>query len=190
MCLLVCKYKFKISKKQKAMKIKLLVTVLFLTGFQNFYAQEIKPAVVDSVRTTVVDLEKQKADQKAELDRQLKEDKKALKQQEKIESERKSAEKKLQKEQDKLKKEQKKFQKEQSKLASAEKSLAKNRSKLASAQKDLGKMQAKHSKALEKGKLSPVDVEKGNLKITKQQLKIKKIEEDIDNSQKKLDKLR
>lgn len=172
------------------MKIKLLITAIFLAGFQNFHAQEIKSAAIDSVKTSVVDLEKQKADEKARLDNQLKDDKKALKEQQKIEDKRKAAEKKLEKEQDKLKKEQNDFAKKQSKLASAEKAVAKNKSKLARAQTDLVKMQSKHSTALSKGNLTPVEVEKGNLKITKQQLKIKEIEEDIQNSENKLQKLR
>ena len=39
-----------------------------------------------------------------------------------------------------------------------------------------------------KGKLSPVEIEKGNVSLTKQQLKIKEAEEDLENAQKKLKK--
>jgi hypothetical protein len=51
-------------------------------------------------------------------------------------------------------------------------------------------MRAKLDKGISKGKLSPVEVEKANVDITKQQLKIKEIEEDIEKSQRKLNKLR
>lgn len=51
-------------------------------------------------------------------------------------------------------------------------------------------MQSKFAKNKAKGKLTPVEIEKENVKITKQQLKITEIEEDIQKSQKKLNKLR
>ena len=51
-------------------------------------------------------------------------------------------------------------------------------------------MQAKHEKSIAKGKLSPVEIEKGNVALTKQQLKIKEAEEDLEKAQKKLKKLR
>lgn len=185
------------------MKIKLVLTTLVLAGFQSFYAQETPVRTTttikasDSIYVGTADLEKQKVEQRALLDKQLKDDQKALKEQRKIDGTRKDAEASLKREQRKVEREQHKlnraqrtFEKEQNKLASAEKSLAKNRRKLADANKDLLKIQAKQTKNLGKGSLSPVEVEKGNLKITKQQLKIKEIEEDIENAQQKLDKLR
>jgi hypothetical protein len=51
-------------------------------------------------------------------------------------------------------------------------------------------MQAKFEKNKAKGKLSPVEIEKGNVDLTKQQLKIKEAEEDLAKAQKKLKKLR
>ncbi len=167
------------------MKIKLLLTAIFLAGIQNFHAQETNVVVVDSVKTAAVNLERQKADEKA------------IKEQLKADNQRKDAEKKLEREQrkverqlDKLAKEQRQFEKEQSKLASAEKSVSKYKNRLSDANKDLAKMQEKQRKRIDKGKLTPVEIEEGNVRITKQQLKIKEIEEDIEKSQKKLDKLR
>ena len=51
-------------------------------------------------------------------------------------------------------------------------------------------MQTKFSKATAKGKLSPFDIEKSKVEISKQQLKIKEIEEDIEKAEKKLRKLK
>jgi hypothetical protein len=51
-------------------------------------------------------------------------------------------------------------------------------------------MEAKFAKNRAKGKLSPVEIEKENVKISKQQLKIKELEEDILKAEKKLKKLR
>ena len=50
-------------------------------------------------------------------------------------------------------------------------------------------MQAKFERKKSKGKLSPVEIEEGNVDIAKQQLKIKEAEEDLDKAQKKLNKL-
>jgi hypothetical protein len=55
------------------MKIKLLFTAILLISFQNFFAQETPVQVVlDSSKTKVVDIEKQKAEEKARLEQQLK----------------------------------------------------------------------------------------------------------------------
>jgi len=51
-------------------------------------------------------------------------------------------------------------------------------------------MKTKFAKNKSKGKLSPVEIEKESLNITKQQLKIKEYEEDIADYEKKLNKLR
>jgi hypothetical protein len=51
-------------------------------------------------------------------------------------------------------------------------------------------MQSKLDKSKSKGKISSVDIEKGNVKISKQQLKIVEIEADIKKSKDKLSKLR
>ena len=51
-------------------------------------------------------------------------------------------------------------------------------------------MEAKFAKNKAKGKLSPVEIEKENVNITKQQLKISEIQEDLRKDEKKLNKLR
>jgi hypothetical protein len=51
-------------------------------------------------------------------------------------------------------------------------------------------METKFARNKAKGKYSPVDIEKENVKISKQQLKIKELEEDIADAEKKLGKLR
>jgi hypothetical protein len=51
-------------------------------------------------------------------------------------------------------------------------------------------MQTKLDKEIARGKLTEVETQKENVKITKQQLKIKELEEDIVKAQKKLEKLK
>ena len=51
-------------------------------------------------------------------------------------------------------------------------------------------MQEKFSRNRAKGKMTPVEIEKENLNITKQQLRIKELEEDVAKAEKKLNKLR
>lgn len=51
-------------------------------------------------------------------------------------------------------------------------------------------MQDKLEKNKRKGKISEIDIEKENIKISKQLIKIKEIQEDIDKAEKKVNKLR
>ncbi|MES2748001.1 MAG: hypothetical protein V4648_06465 [Bacteroidota bacterium] len=151
------------------MKIKLLLTALILASFQNFYAQEsaLQPTV-DSLKTNTVNTEKEL------IEKQNKEIKEK--------SER------LEKDAEKLAKEQKKFEKEQKRIMAAEKSVSKSQSKLIKEQKQLEKMQQKLSR--KRNNYSPVEIEEANVRIAKQQLYLKEIEEDIASSQKKLNKVR
>lgn len=169
------------------MKLKVVMIALVAVFLQNSYAQEV-PAVTatDSVKVKMAALESQKAQEKVMLEKQLKENKIALKEKEKAEKEKK----KFEKEQKQLERDQKNFEKEQKKIASTEKTLLKYKDKRQSAIKDLDKMQTKFAKNRAKGKYTPVQIEKENLKITKQQLKIKELEEDILKTEKKLNKLR
>ena len=65
------------------MKIKLVLTAILFAGIQGINAQEIKSAIViDSAKTNTVDLERQNASEKAQLELKLLEEKKALKIQE------------------------------------------------------------------------------------------------------------
>ncbi|MGV9003400.1 hypothetical protein [Flavobacterium sp.] len=138
------------------------------------------------MKVKIAALEFQKTQDKIILEKQLKENKRALKQKEQAEKE----QKKLEKQQKQLERDQKNFEKEQKKIASNEKTLIKYKNKRQDALKDLDKMQSKFAKSKDKGKLTPVEIEKENLKITKKQLKIKELEEDILTTEKKLNKLR
>ena len=51
-------------------------------------------------------------------------------------------------------------------------------------------MNAKFAKDKRKGKLSDIDIEKENIKISKQTIKIQELQQDIDKNEKKLNKLR
>lgn len=150
------------------MKIKLLLTALFIAGCQNFYAQEntVKPAT-DSVKTTSVlnanQLEKQRGEIAVSTEQ-------------------------LEKERKKLEKEKKKFEKEQNRIIAAEKSVGKAQRKLEKEKENLTAMQDKLSK--KRDKLTPLEIEEKNVAIAKQQLRLKEIEGDIEDAQKKLNKVR
>ena len=102
----------------------------------------------------------------------------------------------LENEKDKIKDEQRKIEKQQreidqkkEKLDDAKKLVEKRNDKLTDANKDLVKKRERFEKLKIKGKLTPVEIEEWNVKITKQQLKVKQIEEDIAKANDKLSKL-
>lgn len=179
------------------MKTKLAITTILLVAFQYNFAQDVKTdTVIDSAQIKMIALEKARVDEKERLKSELKEQKKALKEQEKIEDKAKDEKNALEKEKDNLKDEQRKVEKEQreierkkDKLDNAKKLVEKRTEKLADNNKDLVKMHERFDKLKSKGKLSPVEIEEWNVKITKQQLKIKETEEDIFKAQEKLNKL-
>ena len=61
--------------------------------------------------------------------------------------------------------------------------------KIEKAEKDYDKMQAKLDKQSKKGKLSEVDIQKENVKISKKQLQIKELEADLVDAKEKQLKL-
>ena len=180
------------------MKIKLISSVIiYFIVAHNGFAQEYKPAaIVDSVQIKKEVIQNAAYAEQARLEKELKLQEKSLKAQEKIEDKINDDKRKLQKEQDraenkqrKIEKEQRAAEREQNKLDSAKKLVKKRTEKLADANTDLVRMQEKFAKQKEKGKLSPVEIGEFEVKITKQQLRIKEIELDIFDSQEKLNKL-
>lgn len=168
------------------MNTKLVVAAIFLLSIQSSLAQETpsKTAIHS------IDLQNQKAEEKTFLENQLKENKKALNEQEQIVKNQKRDERKIVKKQNQLENEQNDFDRKQRKFTAAEKSVSKNENKLFNAKRDFDKMQSKFEKVKSKGKLSAVEIEKKNVKVSKQQLKIVRIEEDILEDKEKLSKLR
>ena len=71
----------------------------------------------------------------------------------------------------------------------ADKSVNKLNGKIEKAKKDYTKMQAKLDKSVARGKISEVEIQKGNVKISKKQLQIKELEADLVEAKEKLEKL-
>ena len=160
------------------MKTKLVLTAIVLASLQNLYAQEtIRQSSRDSIYKSNVDDERKENQKRIE------------------ESTRKTADEsenrvnQLEKNQNKQEHEQNKLERGQSKVISAERSVSDSQNKLANQQKNSGRMQRKFNRAKRNGNLTPVQVEKGNVRNAKQQLRIKETEEDIQNAKKKLNKV-
>lgn len=96
----------------------------------------------------------------------------------------------IEKEQRKLEKEQKRFQKAQDRIADSEKDLIRYKEKLIREKERLEKMNTRLEKDKRKGKLTDIEIQKENIKISKQVIKIKELQEDIDDAEKKLNKIR
>lgn len=169
------------------MKIKLVLTAIILASFQNFYAQEaILQQATDSVKKASSDAEMVQKEQ------QLNDEKATTKTANASEDRVNQLErdqKRVVREQNKVERQQNRAERQQNKVINAEKSVSKSQSKLARQEKRSGKIQRKFTKAKAKGDLTPVEVEEGNVKNAKQQLKIKETEEDIEKAKKKLDKV-
>ena len=177
------------------MKTKLLIPSLALLSFQTFFAQEIKVQPKDTIANTADTLKIKSVEIKAtpvvntatvltnaEIDAKKNAEndaKKLLKEQ-----------KKLEKEQKKLEKEQKAFEKQQNKIASGEKDLIKLKKKLTKAEKKSSKSTAKFLNNQSKGKLSAIEIEEENITISKLQIKVHELQDDIAKKEKKLNKIR
>ena len=127
------------------------------------------------VTTTVI----VQPDNNVNLEANLKAEKKALK-----------AQRKVEKKQNKLDREKRNFERGQKKIASREKTVIRTKDKLEDAKSDLLKLQTKFDKKQSKGKLDAIEIEKFNIKISKQQIKIQKLMEDEIKDEKKLNRLR
>ncbi len=179
------------------MKIKGAITIIILMTFQYNIAQDAKMAtVIDSVKVNIITQENKRIEEKERLNKELKEQKKELRKQERIEEKTKDEKEILEKEKEKLKddqnrvkKEQKEIDRKKERLNNARKLVEKRNDRHAEANKDLVKMNEKFERLKIKGKLSPVEVEQWNVKVSKQQLRIKEIEEDIFQLKEKLNKL-
>ena len=179
------------------MKIKLISSVIIYFVFAHGRAQEYKPAaIVDSVQIKKEAIQNAAYAEQMRLEKELKLQEKSLKAQQKAQDKINDEKRKLEKDQEKaeskqrkIDKEQRAAEREQNKLDSAKKLVEKRTKKLEDANKDLVQMQEKFAKQKEKGKLSPVEIGEFEVKITKQQLRIKEIELDIYDAQEKLNKL-
>lgn len=199
------------------MKTKLLFTIATVALFQVAFSQEVKNEIVDektsiskdSIQPAVIEKQNVKvsadpskpdaatieailAEQKAkkEAEKLFKEEQKAKKEVEERQKEIAKNQKKLEKQQDRIEKEQKEQFKRQKSISDAEENINKANDKLNNAQKDLIKDAEKHNKKLEKGKLSPVDIQEYEKDKLKQEKKIEDLKEKILKAESKLRKLK
>ncbi len=178
---------------------KLITCVLTLFTFCVSFAQEIQTTiVVDSVQTKIESSKVANDEKKSQLKSDIQDQKEILRDQKRIDEkatdERRAlakTQKKLRKEQKELKKEQKRVQKQNreitdtnDKLNDAKKTEIKLNQKLINANNDLVKLQEKFEKGKNESKLSAVESSQFEVKITKKQLEVKKIEEAISNFKK------
>ncbi|MCF8323131.1 MAG: hypothetical protein K9I26_08350 [Flavobacterium sp.] len=197
------------------MKTKLLFTIATVSLFQVVFSQEVKNGIVDektsirkdSIQPTVIEKQNVKvsansskpdsatieatlAEQKAkkEAEKLLKEEQKAKKEVEERQKEIAKNQKKLEKQQDRIEKEQKEQIKKQKSISDAEEDINNANDKLKDAQKELVKDAEKHAKKLEKGKLSPDDIEKYGKDKLKQDKRIEELKLKILKAESKLRK--
>lgn len=64
------------------------------------------------------------------------------------------------------------------------------KTKISNEERDLIKLKEKFEQKKSKGKLSSTEIEKENIRISKQQIKINKLEGDLDRTKDKLTKMR
>ena len=168
---------------------KLIVSVFSLFAFSISFAQEIKTTiVVDSVQTKIQSSKALIDEKKSQLKSDLHDQKEITRGQERNDEKVTDQRRELAKEQKKLKKEQKQVQKENravaennDKLNDAKKSEIRLNQKLVNSNKDLVKLQEKFESKKKDGNLTEVESSKFEVKITKKQLEVKKIEEQLSN---------
>ncbi len=168
---------------------KLTTCVLCLFTFCISFAQEVRTTiVVDSVQTKIESSKVANDEKKSQLKSDLHDQKEISREQKKIDDKATDERRELAKTQKRLKKEQKQVQRENraiannnDKLNDAKEKEIKLNQKLINANKDLVKLQEKFENKKNTGKLSAVQSSEFEVKITKKQLEVKKIEEDISN---------
>jgi hypothetical protein len=168
---------------------KLTTFSLFLFTFCFSLAQEIKTTiVVDSVKTKIESSKVANDEKISQLKLDIHDQKEITKDQKRVDDKATDERRELAKTQKRLKNEQKQTQKENraiadtnNKLNDAKKKEIKLNKKLINANKDLVKLQEKFEIKKNEGKLSAVENSEFEVKITKKQLEVKKIEEDISN---------
>ena len=171
---------------------KLTICVFSLFTFCVSFAQEIQTTiVVDSVQTKIESSKVANDEKKLQLKSDIQDQKEIIRDQKRIDDKATDERRELAKTQKKLKKEQKRIQKQNrviannnNKLNDAKKTEIKLNQKLINANKDLVKIQEKFEKGKNAGKLSAVETSEFEVKITKKQLEVKKIEENISNLKK------
>lgn len=178
------------------MKKIFILTVSFL-AFQTSNAQETKTTiVVDSAQIKMTNGKLANDKEKEQLKTNIKNQKEIVKEQKRIDAIATEERKVLENAQDKLKNEQKLVRKENKKISNqnddlmkSQKSEIKNNEKLIDANKELAKLQEKFGKEKDSGKLSQVETSEFEVKITKKQLEIRKIEEEISKAKLESSKL-
>ena len=171
---------------------KLTSCALSLFTFCISFAQEIKTTiVVDSVQTKIESSKLANDEKKSQLKSDIQDQKEISKDQKRVDDVATDERRELAKTQKKLKKEQKQTQRENrtiarnnDKLNDAKKDEIKLNQKLINANKDLVKLQKKFESKKHTGEISAVESSEFEVKITKKQLEVKKIEEDISNLKK------
>ena len=158
------------------MKAKIIFTALLLVASQFSNAQNTPPVKKTTKLQKEITLSK--------------EEKKILKEQERALKVAKKEQKALEKSRKKAEKEQKNYTKKLKKIASAEKSFEKAKKKLASEQKSFEKNKIKYDKNTAKGSLTATEVANQNMKLNKQQIKIKELEANVQKEQQNLIKAR
>jgi peptidoglycan hydrolase CwlO-like protein len=197
------------------MKSKIVYTIATVALIQVVFSQEVKKEILDekkiiskdSIQPVLIEkpntkgsakaskpdaatIEATLAEQKAkkEAEKLLREEQKAKRELEERQKEVIKNQKKLEKQQDRIEKEQKEQIKKQKSISDAEEDIDKANDKLKDAQKDLIKDTEKHTKKLEKGKLSPDDIEKYGKDKLKQEKKIEDLKAKILKAETKLRK--
>ena len=163
--------------------------MLCLFTFCISFAQEVTTTiVVDSVQTKIESSKVANDEKKSQLKSDIHDQKEITRDQKRVDEKATDERRELAKTQKRLKKEQKQTQKENraiadtnEKLNDAKKREIKLNQRLINANKDLVKLQEKYENKKNTGKLSAVESSEFEVKITKKQLEVKKIEEDISN---------
>ncbi len=170
------------------MKNAIIYTISLLV-FSISYAQEIKTTiVVDSAQVKMNASKSIIEDRKAQLKADKKDQKDIRFEQNRADKKSTMERKELAKKQKQLKKDQREVQSENRAIENTNRDLNKANSteiklneRLIKANKKLVKAQSKFEKAQSRGNLTPVEKSEFELDITKKQLKVKEIEEDIAN---------
>lgn len=168
---------------------KIISSLLCLFTICLASAQEVKTTiVVDSAQTKIQTSKATISEKKSQLKSDIHNQKEISRDQKRSDEKATDERRELKREQKKLKKEQKRVQKENraiannnDKLNDAKKKEIRLNQKLVSANKDLVKIQQKFENKKSAKSLSEVESSEFEVKITKKQLEVKKIEEDLSN---------
>ena len=166
---------------------KIIICSISLCTFFIATAQEIKTTIVVDSAQIKMDASKTIIENKqAQLKSDLKDQKEIRAAQKKADKQATAERRELAKQEKQLKRDQRDVQIENKRIDKINESVNKENKlkiklnkRLIDANEDLVKIQSKFEKAKSKRELTPVDKSEFELKITKQQLKVREIEEDI-----------